>query len=164
MGYRPLWESLIFSMSALGGIGYVILLTTYTKPNRILSYIGMNSIIIFGLHGHVLFFIIPKIKTFFNLSTLYTLIPLARLNWLDSIIIVLNKSIISLLLTSAQIVFLCLLIPIFNNRLYFLLGRKKPKMTNPSEVPNVVTPTPPGMGINSAEVRTPSRRRPGTRR
>ena len=106
----------------------------------------MNSIIIFGLHGHVLFFIIPKIKTFFNLSTLYTLIPLARLNWLDSIIIVLNKSIISLLLTSAQIVFLCLLIPIFNNRLYFLLGRKKPKMANPSEVPNVVTPTPPGMG------------------
>ncbi len=119
-----------FLLSALGGISYFLLLTTYTKPNRMLSYIGMNSIIIFGLHGHVLFFLIPKIKASCNLSAFYSLIPLVRFDWLDSIIIVLNKSIISLLLTLAQVVFLCLLIPIFNKKLYFLLGRKKPKVTN----------------------------------
>ena len=62
---------LYFLLSALGGIGYVVLLTTYTKPNRLLSYIGMNSIIIFGLHGHLLFFVIPKIKALVNYAPLF---------------------------------------------------------------------------------------------
>lgn len=119
---------LYFLLSALGGICYVVLLITYTKPNRLLSLIGMNSIIIFGLHGHLLFFVIPKINALVNLAALYSLFPLTGFDRLNPLIIVLNNFFISLLLTLAQVGFLCLLAPIFNKKLYFLLGRKKPKL------------------------------------
>ena len=115
-----------FLLSALGGIGYVVLLTTYTSPSRRLSYIGMNSIIIFGLHGPLLFFVIPKIKEWVDLTTLYSLIPLTSFDRLNPLIIVLNNFFVSLLLTLAQVGFLCLLAPIINKKLYFLFGRKKP--------------------------------------
>ena len=92
---------LYFLLSALGGICYVVLLITYTKPNRLLSLIGMNSIIIFGLHGHLLFFVIPKINALVNLAALYSLFPLTGFDRLNPLIIVLNNFFISLLLTLA---------------------------------------------------------------
>ena len=137
---------LYFLLSALGGISYVVLLTTHTRPNRMMRYIGMNSIIIFGLHGHLLFFVIPKIKAWVNLTPLYALIPLTGFDRLNPLIVVLNNFSISLLLTLAQVGFLCLLAPIFNKKLYFLLGRKKPKVTVSEEIPLAVTPAPPMAG------------------
>jgi acyltransferase len=115
-----------FLLSALGGITYVVLLTTYTKPNKLLSFIGINSLIIFGLHGAVLFFAFPRLKALINLQTLYSIIPLTRVPWLNPIINIFDALFISLVLTLAQIGFIALFIPLFNKKLYFLLGRKKP--------------------------------------
>ncbi len=115
-----------FLLSALGGIFYVTLLITYTRPNRILTTLGMNTIIILGLHGILLFFVIPKGEALINIRGLYSLIPLTDLPWLNSIIDILNGSFISLFFTLIQIGIVFLLIPIFNKKLYPLLGRKKP--------------------------------------
>jgi len=115
-----------FLLSALGGIIYVTLLITYTRPNRILTTLGMNTIIIFGLHGALLFFVIPKGEALINLTVLYSIIPLTKVVWLNPVIIILNNFFISLLLTLVQIGIIFLLIPLFNTYLYFFLGRKKP--------------------------------------
>jgi len=115
-----------FILSALGGIFYVALLTTYTRPNKILRYIGMNTIVILGLHGHLLFFVIPKVEASINLTALFSIIPLTKLDWLNPSIVILNSSFISLLLTLVQIGIIFLLIPLFNKYLYFFLGRRKP--------------------------------------
>jgi acyltransferase len=118
-----------FLLAAGGGIIYVTLLITYTRPNRILTTLGMNTLIILGLHGDLLFFVIPKGEALINLRGLYSLIPLTDLQWLNAIIIIFNASFISLFLTLIQIGIIFLLIPVFNRKLYPLLGRKKP---NPS--------------------------------
>ncbi|MGA3086882.1 MAG: hypothetical protein ABSE95_19190, partial [Thermodesulfobacteriota bacterium] len=80
-------DNLFFFLSAQAGIIYLTILTTYTRANKILSYLGANTLIIF----------------------------------------VLNQTSIMLFLSLIQLIIISLLIPIFNKKLYFVLGREKPK-------------------------------------
>jgi fucose 4-O-acetylase-like acetyltransferase len=117
---------LYFFLSAQAGIIYLTILTTYTRPNKILTYLGANTLIILGLHSP-LNMIFSSLIAYFNLQILYSLIPYPSFNLFDSIIPVLNQTLNMLFLLSIQLIIISLLIPIFNKKLYFFLGREKPK-------------------------------------
>jgi acyltransferase len=121
---------IFFLLAALGGILYTVILLTYSSPRRLLTVIGMNTIIILGLHGDLLFFLLPKTEPLIHLSAFYPLLPLTKTLWINSIIEPLNKFMFSMILTGIQLGFVYFLIPLFNRKMYFLLGRKKPPPIN----------------------------------
>jgi len=110
-----------FMLSSLAGISFVTLLTFSTKPNKILSYIGANSIIILGFHGPLFLYLRNGTQILFKLRALYTFIPVTP------IIFLLARIFTALLLTLVQFIIISPLIPVFNKNLYFILGRKKQK-------------------------------------
>jgi len=119
-------DNLFFFLSAQAGIIYLTILTTYTRANKILSYLGANTLIIFGLN-QPLNIIFSRLIAYYNLQVLYPLIPLTSFGLFDSIIPILNQTSIMLFLSLIQLIIISLLIPIFNKKLYFVLGREKPK-------------------------------------
>ena len=119
-----------FLLSAFGGILYISLLMTFSSPHKIISFLGMNTIIILGLHGVLLFFLFPKTESIIP-SIAFALIPFSNIPWLNPLIDTINKALFSLMLTLAQMAFIFTLIPLFNQKLYFLLGRKKPARSIP---------------------------------
>jgi acyltransferase len=117
---------LYFILSAQAGIIFLTILTTYTKPNKLLSYLGANTLIILGLHAP-LDRILSSLIAYFNLQGLYSLIPYPSFDLLDSVIPVLNQTVSMLFLLFVQLLIISLLIPIINKKLYFFLGREKLK-------------------------------------
>lgn len=116
---------LYFILSAQAGMIYLTILTTYTRANKILSYLGANTLIILGLHMP-LNMMFSRLIAHFNLQVLYSLIPYPSFNLFDSIIPILNQTLIMLFLLIIQLIIISLLIPIFNKKLYFVLGRENP--------------------------------------
>jgi len=117
---------LFFVLSSLAGIIFFFILTSYTRPNRMLSYIGANTITVLGLHIPLLL-LFPRLIAFFRLEILYSMIPVSPNDRLNPIIVGLNNILYILLVIVIQLIIISLLIPIFNKKLYFLLGREKPK-------------------------------------
>jgi acyltransferase len=118
-------NSLFFALSNLAGIIFFFTLTNYTRPNRMLSYIGANTIIVFAF-SQPLLFLFPRLIAFFKLEIVYSLIPVSPNDRLNPIIAGLNNILWILLAIAMQLIIISFLIPIFNKKLHFVLGREKP--------------------------------------
>lgn len=101
----------LFYVAAFSGIGWFVMLMKIIKPNRIFTYIGINSIIYLILHQQIILPIIGTVLLYFP--------------WLHAYLNG-HAMLYGGFCTISTIIICVPIIYVINNKLYFLLGKSVP--------------------------------------
>lgn len=108
----------LFFISAISGIIIAVILAKLIKSSKILNFIGMNTLVLLGLHLKIIY-----IPLEFLSNKILILLSLDRTDFLISLIM-------GLLFVCITIIILIPFVNFINKHIPFIVGKSKPKVVN----------------------------------